>query len=772
MFGINVELFRWVSSQDSFVKRSLLASPKYKGAEGGDRFLETMLTIFGDTLGHDFQKAEEFVDEHWHSHPEIGPYPCLGLLAKYQSAGAFHVAFRDHVVHQLRVYILGLYIYSQCGDIQKALHAEIERDKDSRPKTRDASEEFLLRWLAAALSHDSGYVLENPLVQPEEGEVLEEVCWKDFRSKFEEVLNYPLYGPCRCPRERSTAFKDAHSDLSSYIPPDKKILSLEALTYLRRVDSQPGKAPSCEEKKAWEILNPAGATAKLHQDGKDEANLQKYYEFTRKYKTKYKENLPDHGVNSALMLLKSWYAYRNLLRCIEGKLEKNEEIPRLSLPYFDDLRNGKWWTKLDRNTIHSAAAATALHNIDLRRYQSGSGQTVWENNDFQTKLSIKLLGPTSQALAWLLRLCDSIQEWDRQHFKPLEPGKRLISSKDMSIWVDNSGVHLFFRDDPDKKLFNTLVDDLETGLDNESINKYVRWNDNQKDEFIEIEYPSWRNKGSLVEKSVPPTSKQHELVQAKVRATLAEGEQKIRDLAVCTSRADLVDCDVRLQLAHYAAESTRLGGDTYETAYVLKRFTILSYEGFTISRLVQFLSESKKDVAAFVRASFYRFALALSELVDFFREDTPPRRKYLKEIDPETRMIEFLNLRVICAESGFSQLPRLLLDFHGEIEKRQLDNILRELSTSKRLRDFVEDNPIFVLLERIGGSICSSLARVVELRGDDVCNNFEGSLTNKNVGDLGNYMSSRINELSHNSTGTLSPPIWKRDRKELEVGNI
>src|ERR1041384_6390137 len=74
-----------------------------------NRQLDTLARAFGSSDDNErVEASKQLVCELWQVHPELGPYPFLDSLSKLEFERAFFSRYRDHVCHQLKVYLLGL----------------------------------------------------------------------------------------------------------------------------------------------------------------------------------------------------------------------------------------------------------------------------------------------------------------------------------------------------------------------------------------------------------------------------------------------------------------------------------------------------------------------------------------------------------------------------------------------------------------------------------------------------------------------------------------
>lgn len=85
----------------------------------------------------------------------------LDVLSAYEERAATLIdKQRDHYIHSVNVFILGLCIYSQNSNFRTAFK-EANIDGDKYPENYpNEQEEFLFRWGIAALFHDVGYPIE------------------------------------------------------------------------------------------------------------------------------------------------------------------------------------------------------------------------------------------------------------------------------------------------------------------------------------------------------------------------------------------------------------------------------------------------------------------------------------------------------------------------------------------------------------------------------------------------------------------------------------
>ncbi|RLC11966.1 MAG: hypothetical protein DRI57_18240 [Deltaproteobacteria bacterium] len=65
--------------------------------------------------------AKKAIQALWRSYPELGPYPFLETLSDFEFSQQFFPGYREHVIHQLRVFLTGLYLFDLYEFLQKQI---------------------------------------------------------------------------------------------------------------------------------------------------------------------------------------------------------------------------------------------------------------------------------------------------------------------------------------------------------------------------------------------------------------------------------------------------------------------------------------------------------------------------------------------------------------------------------------------------------------------------------------------------------------------------
>lgn len=284
------------------------------------------------------------------------------LLSYEERASTLIDKQRDHYVHSVNVFLLGLSFYSQNASYRAAFEA-VNLDKKDYPYSYDTKgEEFFYRWGIASLFHDVGYPVEiigkqiNKFISfatevDRQGEVTTHLEFDNF-EKFNSIAEI-------LPRE----------DFSS---------------------SYCEKYPGCA---ALDLLKPNDLLAhKLHLSlGVDlkaiKTALDKFPEVMAEH------GFIDHGYYSAIIVLR-WYGY--LIQSCRYKPD-----------YF-------FYPILD------SASAILLHNY-------------YKNVLLKPPFSLGPLSPREHPVAFLLILCDELQEWNRTAYGILDKRRNLVEEASISI---------------------------------------------------------------------------------------------------------------------------------------------------------------------------------------------------------------------------------------------------------------------------------------------------------------------------------------------------
>lgn len=285
---------------------------------------------------------------------------------------------RDHFIHSVNVFLLGLAIYSQNENYRRAFREYVEESEyEKYYKTEDGElshEEFLYRWGIASLFHDIGYPFEiigkqlNKFINDgvrsisNAYDVNVTIDFKDF-NEFNSIVKLDY--------DFSDDFREDY--------PESKILNLFKPTEIM----------------AHKIRTDFGydrAKFKLLLD-----HLNNFVNYMKK------NNFIDHGFYSAILVLNS---YGSLIQ----KYGRNNS-------YFF-------------YPIVDSATAILLHNY--------YNKTLQEKPFCEEELVCE-----KNPIAYLLILCDELQEWNRQPFGLIDLQKSHVN--DLLIEIDDEMIKVEYK---------------------------------------------------------------------------------------------------------------------------------------------------------------------------------------------------------------------------------------------------------------------------------------------------------------------------------------
>ena len=358
--GVNRDLLLWAGD-----------SPLYQEAvKDFDADYTHLLKALGPNEGDRYRGSLALMKAIWNNHPELGLPPDYELLTNLEYEGAFYSKYRDHTTHMFKVFLLGLYLYERQHRIRTAVHGVGLK-----------GEAFLAVWILAALYHDAGYVLENDKTTGDDKVA------KDLFERLSKDLSKPL----------TKLFpKDFGTGTETGIQVQLNLL----LSRIERMYTL---------KAALNRFSGKGKSVRLTVKEKTNPILQ-YFEKVQG--THEGRSYFDHGIVSAGMMLflqQTLCKYYKDFPMEELNSDQQERLKTLrdSAPAYEDY-------------TERAAFAVALHNIKKGWNEAMMTELVIDDarlGDFRIPLETGLepgCGP--EPVAWLLRLCDELQCWDRQYY--------------------------------------------------------------------------------------------------------------------------------------------------------------------------------------------------------------------------------------------------------------------------------------------------------------------------------------------------------------------
>ncbi len=306
---------------------------------------------------------------------------------------------RDHYVHSVNVFILGLCIYSHNEGFRRCFSKTV-MDKSVYESSYDTkNEEFFYRWGIASLFHDAGYPVE--------------IIGKQI-NKFISFVANAVEGS---EKVNAQIVFESFNNLNK-IP---EIQPKEVFT-----GGFAARFPQCD---ALDLLKPLDLISfRIHQAFN--IDLQAVKESLDNFIfVMQKSGFVDHGFYSAIIVLK-WYGYL-IQKC-------SYKPDYLYYPVVD------------------CASAILLHNY-------------YRNVLMKKPFNLERLNPEKHPTAYLLILCDELQEWNREAYGILDKkgvhadeGNILITDKRLSInYLSRRGaLPQSFASDKSRLLNNLLETDI------------------------------------------------------------------------------------------------------------------------------------------------------------------------------------------------------------------------------------------------------------------------------------------------------------------------
>jgi hypothetical protein len=408
--------------------------------------------------------SKKVIGHLWEAHPALGPYPFIHTLSKFEFKREFYEGYRDHVSHQLKVFLLGLGIFAACPRIRTGVQHILTLPSEAPLDPDDFESRFALVWLVTAVFHDLGYVIENEKSDAGSKQ------WNCVLDEYSTTMSTPL-SKTRSFSLTSDEETATQVHLSLATPKLGGSGTLEHDDYFKHFAIEADRA------------RLGGPPAK--GNGYKSA-IARYYSYAQRHKTT-REAFRDHGVASALLLERSWQLYDAY---IDAWIEKADRVRDLH-PAFDDapLKTLQAYRKSLVEHIHRAAGAMSLHNITPSLWTTLGWDPATASLSFPNfRICLESCKEgDANGLAFLLGLVDTLQDWDRPTFSD-RPKPEAFHAQDLSIHPDPiSGRILFFvQSDLDRfhkpmsdqaSHFKKVLDSMTGYLESAAVTDVLRWDD-------------------------------------------------------------------------------------------------------------------------------------------------------------------------------------------------------------------------------------------------------------------------------------------------------
>ena len=336
----------------------------------------------------------------------------IDVMEKYEkNTGELIDRQRDHFIHSVNVFLLGLAIYSQNQNYREIFDKYIQKSGYEKYYGHDyeevSREEFLYRWGIASLLHDIGYPFE--IVGKQLKKIINDGV-KSISNSYDIQLGIDF-----------TEFDEFNS-----------IVKIPPYCFAEKFRRKNNEARILNLFKPTDILAHKISTdfdfdmnkTKLLRD-----DLNSFVEYMKE------QDFIDHGFYSAILVLNS---YGKVLQ----KYEKDYDF--FFYPVVD------------------SASAILLHNYYNKTLQN-------EKKPFK----LGEMDPNSSPIAYLLILCDELQEWNRQPFGILDQKKLHVNELLIEINNRKMNIEYILKDgfiglgfSKDKKDFINSVLDIDLIFEN------------------------------------------------------------------------------------------------------------------------------------------------------------------------------------------------------------------------------------------------------------------------------------------------------------------
>ena len=380
--GINRDLAYWAVDSELYFRAVGNSDPRY----------ESLIKALSPEEDSRIEGTFNLLEIIWNRHPELGLAPDYSLLVDKEYNGEYHEKYRDHSTHMFKVFLLGLYLYEKIEPLRNS----IEKHFQSKQNSQSA---FLSVWTLTALYHDVGYLIETKDGSRDSAEA------KFVYERINKILALPL---THLFKGSFGAGIEAGMQIKCF--PDRKMIPDRILNLTTIEEELP-------------LLKDAGNAVGLSNDSKKNC-IEEYYNYLSVKRAK--RSYYDHGVISACILL---YCRDALIRYLEDCKSVNMEPEKAKLvtDFLEEVNDFRVYTS-------EAASAIALHNIKTD-FDEDEATELFNKGCAIGNFCIPL---NEQPIAYLLRLCDELQCWDRKYYINPMNAPKAIHGDDLRFQiVDN-----------------------------------------------------------------------------------------------------------------------------------------------------------------------------------------------------------------------------------------------------------------------------------------------------------------------------------------------
>lgn len=447
--GVNGRLYDYLQRKDAFIA-------EFNDADHNTTHQKLQSFLSSTMTEVRSVHAKSLIKDLWTREGLLNFIPLIDHLSDLEHERAFYAFYRDHLNHEVLLFLLGAYIYYQHDTLRQNINDEIRSTYDhfQANPPKDLEKEFLFRWKMIATFHDIGYLFE---IAPEPQRYKTATGSHDPDKEKTRMLE-ESFGVIETVRsnflpEYFKQFQESNiaaieQQLKKYLPKIKEAQDLFTLQTADELDAF---------NMIDEMLNTRGA-ARIKS-----GLIKNYFDLCRSKPSARRAAFFDHGVMSALILLKVADIHRFYLGQLSGKkfsktLMDYPSFRKVLMRHASDETQERFHIRFSH-----VAGAIALHNIYPKLYTKEQCREFDRERGNDTLLERSFhpedpnsedsytITPDKNPLAYLTALADVLQDWDRHSFRrtPYAPDdKTPIASAEVMIKCDRNGIVVTPLSDP------------------------------------------------------------------------------------------------------------------------------------------------------------------------------------------------------------------------------------------------------------------------------------------------------------------------------------
>lgn len=450
--GVNGRLYDYITPKNEFLEEFNEVDHK-KTLNKIHRFLSSTMTEVRSI------QAKSLIKDLWTGVGLLNFIPLIDHLSDLESERAFYAFYRDHLNHEVLLFLLGAYIYYEHEALRENIDAEIKSTYEhfSVAPPKDLEKEFLFRWKLIATFHDIGYLFE---IDPDP----ERYKTKNDGRKEKTRLLKESFGMIETVRRKFLAEYFNQLNRTS----GKTNLESDIAEIEKGLDKYLPQISKAEDlfnlKTAEEGLDAFGMMNEMLNTQCGErikpGLIKNYFNLCRSKLSAGRDKFYDHGVMSALILLKVADIHRFYLRQLSDERfsKKLTRFPTFQKQLMEEATDRETQERFHIRFSH-VAGAIALHNIYPRLYTQKHCRVFdRERKRKEDKLLERAfypkdprskdryaISPDENPMAYLTAIADVLQDWDRHSFRrtpyeqddktPIASSEVMISCKSNKIIV-------------------------------------------------------------------------------------------------------------------------------------------------------------------------------------------------------------------------------------------------------------------------------------------------------------------------------------------------